>query len=69
MKRIHQPRLEWALLAIIAVVCAVLSFLQYRWTGEVSRAERARLRASLIEQVNKGKSIVEIRTVSWVNPI
>lgn len=25
--------------------------------------------ASLIEQVNKGKSIVEIRTVSWVNPI
>ncbi len=51
MKRIRQARIEWALLGVIAVVCAVLSFLQYRWTGELSRAEPALLRAGLNEQV------------------
>ena len=51
MKRIGQARIEWALLGLIAVVCAVLSFLQYRWTGELSRAEPALLRAGLNEQV------------------
>jgi signal transduction histidine kinase len=53
VKRIPQTRLEWILLGIIAVVCAVLSFLQYRWTGDVSRAERARLRSGLDEQVRQ----------------
>ncbi|HEX3878102.1 MAG TPA: HAMP domain-containing sensor histidine kinase [Bryobacteraceae bacterium] len=53
MKRLGQTRLEWALLAVIAVVCAVLSFLQYRWTGELSRAEPALLRAGLNEQVGR----------------
>ena len=53
VKRIHQSRLEWTLLAIIAVVCAVLSFLQYRWTAEVSRAERAQLHSGLDEQVER----------------
>lgn len=51
MKRIGQNRLEWALLGLIAVLCAGLSFLQYRWTGEVSRAEQARLRSALDGQV------------------
>jgi signal transduction histidine kinase len=51
VKRIGQARIEWALLGVIAVVCAVLSFLQYRWTGELSRAEPALLRAGLNEQV------------------
>ncbi len=46
-----QSRVEPALLGLIAVVCAVLSILQYRWTGEVSHAELARLRAGLDEQV------------------
>ena len=46
-----QARIEWALLGVIAVVCAVLSFLQYRWTGELSRAEPALLRAGLNVQV------------------
>ena len=53
MKRIGQARIEWALLGVIAVVCAVLSFLQYRWTGELSRAEPALLRAGLNEQVRR----------------
>ncbi len=53
MKRIGQTRIEWALLAVIAVVCAVLSFLQYRWTGELSRAEPALLRAGLNQQLHR----------------
>ena len=53
MKRIGQARIEWALFGVIAVVCAVLSFLQYRWTGELSRAEPALLRAGLNEQVRR----------------
>lgn len=53
MKRIGQNRIEWALLAVIAIVCAVLSFLQYRWTGELSRAEPVLLRAGLNEQLRR----------------
>ncbi len=45
--------MEWTLLGIIAAVCAVLSLLQYRWTGELSRAEPALLRAGLNEQVRR----------------
>src|ERR1700684_2109374 len=51
VKRIGQTRIEWALLGVIAVVCAVLSFLQYRWTGELGRAEPALLRAGLNERL------------------
>jgi len=53
VKRIGNTRIEWALLGVIAAVCAVLSFLQYRWTGELSRAEPALLRAGLNEQVRR----------------
>jgi signal transduction histidine kinase len=53
VKRIGQTRIEWALLGLIAVVCAVLSFLQYRWTGELSRAEPALLRSGLNDQVRR----------------
>lgn len=53
MKSIGQSRIEWALLAVIAVVCAVLSFLQYRWTGELSKAEPALLRAGLNDQLRR----------------
>lgn len=53
MKRIGQNRLEWALLGLIALACAGLSLLQYQWTGEVSRAERARLRAALNDQAGR----------------
>lgn len=53
VKRIGQTRIEWALLFLIALVCAVLSFLQYRWTGELSRAEPALLRAGLNEQLRR----------------
>jgi signal transduction histidine kinase len=53
VKHIGQTRIEWALLGVIAVVCAVLSFLQYRWTGELSRAEPALLRAGLNDQTRR----------------
>ena len=37
---------ETALIILLLAACSVLAFLQYRWTGEVSRAESDRLRAS-----------------------
>src|SRR5689334_6041642 len=51
VKRMYQTRMEWVLLAVIAVVCAVLSFLQYGWTGELSKAEPVLLRTSLNDQL------------------
>jgi hypothetical protein len=36
--------------AFLVFLCTVLAALQYRWTGEVSRLEVARLRAGLAEQ-------------------
>jgi hypothetical protein len=46
----RQNWIEWGFLAFLLVLCAVLTALQYRWTGEVSRAETARLRAALAGQ-------------------
>jgi signal transduction histidine kinase len=51
--RIGQSRIEWALFAVIAAVCLILSILQYRWTGELSRAEPALLRAGLNDQLRR----------------
>lgn len=42
--------IEWALVALLVALSAVLTVLQYRWTGEISRAEAARLRTSLTDQ-------------------
>jgi hypothetical protein len=53
VKPLGQTRTEWALLAVIAAVCAVLSLLQYRWTGELSKAEPALLRAGLNDQLHR----------------
>jgi signal transduction histidine kinase len=51
VKTIPQRRLEFGLLAVLAIVCTTMSILQYQWMGELSRAERARLRSGLNEQV------------------
>jgi hypothetical protein len=48
--RSRQNWIEWGFVAFLLVLCAVLTALQYRWTGEVSRAEAARLRAGLSGQ-------------------
>lgn len=53
VKRIGQNRLEWALLGLIALACAGLSLLRHQWTGEVSRAERTRLRSALNDQAGR----------------
>lgn len=40
---------EGVFLGLLALLCLVLLVIQYRWTGELSRAEGVRLRASLSE--------------------
>jgi len=40
----QQSVAEWSFLALLVVLCVVLSALQYHWTGEISRAEGERLR-------------------------
>ncbi len=45
----------WSLAFVVAMLalCGVLAILQYRWVGEVSAAERDRLRNSLQESLNR----------------
>ncbi len=44
---------QWGWLAVMASLCAVLALLQYRWTGELSQAEQARLGSGLDEQLRR----------------
>jgi signal transduction histidine kinase len=39
--------LAWASVGLLAVLCAVLALLQYKWIGEVTTAERSRMRDQL----------------------
>ena len=41
---------EWIFVVAMILLCGTLTFLQYRWTGEVARAEMTRLRESLTQQ-------------------
>src|SRR5215469_14810573 len=43
----------WASAGLLAVLCAVLAVLQSRWIGEVSMAERDRLREQLQTGLNQ----------------
>jgi signal transduction histidine kinase len=49
--RPKQTWIEWAFMAFLVVLCAVLTTLQFFWTGEMSRASEQRLRAGLNDQV------------------
>jgi len=40
---------EWGFVGLMFSLCVVLSALQYKWTGQISSAETARLRATLGE--------------------
>ena len=42
--------IEWAFVALMFLLCLILTVLQYRWTGELSRAEATRLRSGLSER-------------------
>jgi hypothetical protein len=48
--RLKPTHIEWGFIVLLAGFCAVLSALQYHWTGEVSRAEAEHLRAGINEQ-------------------
>ncbi|HUQ93640.1 MAG TPA: HAMP domain-containing sensor histidine kinase, partial [Bryobacteraceae bacterium] len=45
--------LAWLFVAMLAALCGILGVLQYRWIGEVSRAERERLRDGLRESLRQ----------------
>jgi signal transduction histidine kinase len=48
-----RPRIqwiEWGFVVFLVLVCAILTALQYRWTGEIAQAEMTRLRGNLEEQ-------------------
>lgn len=47
MSDCRQTRREWMLLGCIAIACIILSILQYFWTGELTRAQPAFMRAQL----------------------
>ena len=47
---LKQSFVEWGFVGLLAVFCAVLSVLQYYWTGEISRAEAEHLRTGISEQ-------------------
>jgi len=42
-----RARPSWLSVGLLAVLCCILALLQYRWIGEISRAERDRLRDGL----------------------
>ena len=45
--RTRRAWLPWFSVALLALLCATLAVLQYRWTGEIANAERARLQDEL----------------------
>lgn len=48
----QRPWLAWASVTLLALLCAVLALLQYRWIGEITEAERGRLHDALQSHVN-----------------
>jgi signal transduction histidine kinase len=47
LPRIQRAWLPWLSVGLLALLCAILGFLQYRWTGDIAVAERSRLREEL----------------------
>ena len=52
-QRLNVRFVEGSFLALMIALCGILAAIQYRWTGELSRAEAARLRASLNERLEQ----------------
>lgn len=48
--RLKLPCVDWLLGGGMFLLCTALTVMQYRWTGEVARAEAVRLRGNLDEQ-------------------
>jgi signal transduction histidine kinase len=45
--------LSWVVVCALFALCGILGVLQYRWIGQVSRAERDRLKSSLQASLNR----------------
>ena len=43
--------MEWSLAGVMVLLCAGMTALQYRWTGDLAKAETARIAATLAQQV------------------
>jgi hypothetical protein len=41
----RQMRYSWLLIGVLAVLCAVLAVVQYRWIDEVAQANRERIKS------------------------
>ena len=53
MKRMRRHGwFSWASVSLLAVLCAVVAVLQYRWIGGISEAERQRLQSQLQDRLN-----------------
>ncbi len=53
MERVKQRTwISWIAVGLLAITCGVLALLQFRWIGEVSIAERQRLREELTTKLN-----------------
>ena len=44
--------ISWVFIGLLAITCVVLALLQFRWIGEVSKAERQRLHEELTSKLN-----------------
>jgi signal transduction histidine kinase len=45
------PPLSWIAIAVLAMLCGLLGVLQYRWTGEISSAQKQQIEATLSERL------------------
>lgn len=60
---------EWSLLGLLAGLCTILSFLQYRWTGEVSRVETEHLRAGVYGQAQQFSHVFDLALTESCNTL
>jgi signal transduction histidine kinase len=44
--------ISWIFVGLLAITCVILALLQFRWIGEVSKAERQRLHEELTNKLN-----------------
>src|SRR5689334_10252348 len=53
MERFRQARFSWVFVGLLALLCGALVVLQNHWIGELSVAERERLREGVRDALNR----------------